>query len=41
MNTARVRKIVAVGEAMLEMSPAEGGLFRLDYAGNTRFGVAY
>lgn len=35
MNTSRARKIVAVGEAMLEMSPVEGGLFRLDYAGDT------
>lgn len=35
MNTTRARKIVAVGEAMLEMSPVEGGLFRLNYAGDT------
>ena len=35
MNTTRARKIIAVGEAMLEMSPVEGGLFRLDYAGDT------
>ena len=35
MNTTQARKIVAVGEAMLEMSPVEGGLFRLDYAGDT------
>ena len=35
MKTTPPRKIVAVGEAMLEMSPAEVGLFRLDYAGDT------
>jgi 2-dehydro-3-deoxygluconokinase len=35
MNSARPRKIVAVGEAMLEMSPVDRGLFRLNYAGDT------
>jgi 2-dehydro-3-deoxygluconokinase len=29
------RKIIAIGEAMLEMAPVEGGLFRLDFAGDT------
>ena len=35
MTNFSARKIVAVGEAMLEMAPVKAGLFRLGYAGDT------
>lgn len=35
MTNFPARKIVAVGEAMLEMAPVKAGLFRLGYAGDT------